>query len=418
MRPSVARRPATVSRAAQATPQRVLSRRGSQLETGSEIQTGRFASSQFARPSNFATFAMTRGPDGSTTTTVVRPATFKSGLGSRFGEALGRSSMGKATLFAEERQRMQRQKHAKDEELDLAHAAAFLFDLGEMRDELIAKLGRQPANFELAKALAAAGHAVTPSLLVQREKEGMRAVNKLFLDNHRMVISDSRAARDCQFKPALGPPARPPATAGALTRANWRAGPVGGRAQRAPAPPCPRPTPPRPLTALPPPRHARAPLSPPLARSRSRLAQVGLIVRKYVYATNLDESDLVQEGNIGLLNAMRLFDPSRSVRFSTFASWHVRGTILRAIMNAHHTIRLPVRVQQEISAIQKVRASGWLPGGHGGLREPRLSLACARALAHVTHHSSRTAPLPSPLRPPPMRSLFPFALCRSTPSSG
>lgn len=120
-----------------------------------------------------------------------------------------------------------------------------------------------------------------------------------------------------------------------------------------------------------------------------------MIVRKYVYSTNLDESDLVQEGNIGLLNAMRLFDPSRSVRFSTFASWHVRGTILRAIMNAHHTIRLPLRVQQEISAIQKVRAIRF--------RRARTRLSCRPALQLPA--APRASPLASvPPRPASLSS--------------
>lgn len=268
---------------------------------GRPVRFARAHSAQLAQPAdNFATFAARRAAVGSTTT-AMRPRAAESKTGYGGGSAPRFGDFGRATLFADERRRIQTARRDRDTEVDLSRAAAFVFDVGDLRDELTNALGRQPANFELAKALVGAGHRMTPSQLVQREKEGIRAINQLFLANHRMVR---------------------------------------------------------------------------------------LIVRKYVFSTNLDESDLVQEGNIGLLTAMRLFDPSRAVRFSTFASWHVRGSILRSIMNAHHTIRLPVRVQQEISAIQKEYAQLCIDEQATQHLLPDLQMPSVGSLAHAAANAA------------------------------
>ena len=61
--------------------------------------------------------------------------------------------------------------------------------------------------------------------------------------------------------------------------------------------------------------------------------------------------DLVEEGNLGLIHALEKFDPERGFRFSTYATWWIRQSIERAIMNQSRTIRLPVHVVKELNSV-------------------------------------------------------------------
>ncbi len=94
----------------------------------------------------------------------------------------------------------------------------------------------------------------------------------------------------------------------------------------------------------------------PLSRKKMIEANLRLVAKiAYRYRhRGVSLSDLIEEGNLGLIHAVEKFDPERGFRFSTYATWWIRQAIDRAVMNQARIVRLPIHILKDINSCFKI----------------------------------------------------------------
>ena len=128
-------------------------------------------------------------------------------------------------------------------------------------------------------------------------------------------------------------------------------------------------------------------------------------IAKNYLGRGLPMTDLIEEGNLGLMHAIEKFEPQRGFRFSTYASWWIRQSTERAIMHQARLVRLPVHVVRELNQVLKARrALEAAAACHGAADRPvraeEIAIAVGRPVREVSdllRYAEQPTSLDSPL---------------------
>ncbi len=134
---------------------------------------------------------------------------------------------------------------------------------------------------------------------------------------------------------------------------------------------------------------------------RSNLRLVVSIARRYENR-GMSVSDLIQEGNTGLITAIDKFDYKRGFKFSTFATWWIRQAILRAIADQAKTVRIPIHILEMIGRLRKAikkfsYGEGRRPTPEELAKELQIPVAEVHAILKVIHQSRPPVSLHRPI---------------------
>jgi RNA polymerase nonessential primary-like sigma factor len=109
-------------------------------------------------------------------------------------------------------------------------------------------------------------------------------------------------------------------------------------------------------------------------------------IAKNYLGRGLPMTDLIEEGNLGLMHAIEKFEPERGFRFSTYSSWWIRQHIERAIMHQARLVRLPVHVVRDLNQVLKARRTleaSWNGGGERRASAEDVAAAMGRPVQEV-----------------------------------
>lgn len=89
---------------------------------------------------------------------------------------------------------------------------------------------------------------------------------------------------------------------------------------------------------------------------KCNLKLVVAVAKKVIHNSKLPLSDLIQEGNMGLMIAVDKFNPKFGYRLATYASWWIKQSMFKAISEQSHSVKIPVYIQETLSKYSKIKA--------------------------------------------------------------